>query len=175
MMEDQFGQTGGELDFEKLYREIAPKLVNYLVANGMGQSSAWDVAQETFLRLWKRKDSLVNDMSQISGLAYTIARNLRTDGWRKAQRESLQGEITDEDAGSVEPAPMPSDAAHLRARIAEAFAQLPLPLREAYQMFQLMELPIREIASRTGTTEANVKVRIFRAKAKLRILLKDLV
>ena len=41
-------------------------------------------------------------------------------------------------------------------------------------MFQIGELSIREIAAKTGVTENLVKVRIFRAKEKLREILADL-
>jgi len=169
--------TGSEEEqvaaFAKLYREIAPRLVNYLTANAVEYAVACDIAQETFLRLWKRRDVLDDDPSRVSGMAYTTARNLRTDGWRRAQHESLADDELPETA--VDPQPLPSDAAYLRKRLTDAFAQLPELIREAYTLFQVMGLPIREIAERTGTSEANVKVRIFRAKEKLRPLLADLL
>lgn len=162
------------MDIERLYNTIAPRLTNYLVANGVSYASACDIVQETFVRIWKRRDELVDDESQISGLAYTIARNLRTDQYRKASHESLQEEITDEDAGTVQPAASPSDRDYMRKRVIEALAQLPPLLREAYTLFQFQELSIREIAVRTNASESSVKVRIFRAKEKLRPLLADL-
>ena len=173
------------LNFEKLYGEIAPKLTNFLVAGGCSYPTSCDIVQETFLRLWKRRDELVDDIAQISGLAYTIAKNLRNDGYRKGKREVLQGDILDSDdddstvshgaiAADVRPE-SPSDNEYLRKRLEEAFTQLPPLLREAYLLYQVYELPIREIARRTKQTESNVKVRIFRAKEKLRPLLKDLI
>lgn len=162
------------MDIERLYNEIAPKLTNYLVANGSSYASACDIVQETFLRIWKMRDNLVDETDQVSGLAYTIARNLRTDGFRKAKHEVLQDEIKDEDAGSTGPAASPSDNAYLRQRIVKALAELPPLLREAYTLFQIQELSIREIAVRTNASESSVKVRIFRAKEKLQKLLADL-
>lgn len=163
------------MTIETHYREIAPKLTNYLVANGTGYAQACDIVQETFLRIWKMRETVVDSPEQVSGLAYTIARNLRTDGYRKSSRETLQGEITDEDAGSVEPATAPSDNAYLRQRLTAAFAELPPLLREAYTLFQVQELSIREIAQLTHTSESSVKVRIFRAKEKLKVILGDLL
>lgn len=175
------------VSFEKLYGDIAPKLTNFLVAGGAEYSTACDIVQETFLRMWKRRDELVEDPAQISGFAYTIAKNLRNDGYRKAKREVLQADIVDSDdsgdmsapaganaADAVRPS-SPSDNEYLRKRLEAAFNQLPPLLREAYLLFQVYELPIREIARRTNQTESNVKVRIFRAKEKLKPLLKDLL
>ena len=162
------------MTIERHYNAIAPKLTNYLVANGVEYAQACDIVQETFLRIWKMRETVVDSPEQVSGLAYTIARNLRTDNFRKSSHVTLQGEITDEDAGSVEPATAPSDTAYLRQRLIKAFAELPPLLREAYTLFQIHELSIHEIAQRTHATESAVKVRIFRAKEKLKVILKDL-
>ena len=162
------------MNIEAHYNAIAPKLTNYLVANGVGYAQSCDIVQETFLRIWKMRETVVDDPEQISGLAYTIARNLRTDNYRKSSRETLQEEIKDEDAGTVGPAASPSDAAYIRGRIVKALSELPPLLREAYTMFQIQEMSIRQIAQLTHASESSVKVRILRAKEKLQILLKDL-
>ncbi len=54
--------------FEEHYASIAPKLTNWLVANGCGYATACDVVQETFLRVWKMRDDLDDDASMVSGL-----------------------------------------------------------------------------------------------------------
>lgn len=159
----------------KLYQGVARRLLKYLVANGCAQAQAEDIVQETFLRLVKMSDELDTDQVRLSGLVFAIARNYRNDLARKAKREILQDEIGEDDGGTVEPVTSPSDADYLRTRLAQAFAAIPPLLREAYTLFQVMELPIAEIARRTGVSESLVKVRIFRAKEKLRPLLKDLM
>ena len=162
---------------EEHYNAIAPKLTNYLIANGSDYARACDIVQETFMRIWKMRDTLSDDPAQVSGLAYTIARNYRNDLARKAKHETLQDEIRDEDAGAAPAVAATSDLdrAYLRKRISEALEQVPPLLREADTLFQIMELPIAEIARRTQVSESLVKVRIYRAKEKLRPLLKDLM
>ena len=159
---------------EEHYNAIAPKLTNWLVASGSNYHEACDLVQNTFLQIWKMRDDLRDDDSAVSGLAYTIARNLRKNLVRDDSRLAFVDEIKDEDAGTVEEPTLPSDNAYLRKRLTEAFAKLPPVLRDAYTLFQVAELPIREIARQTGVTESLVKVRIFRAKQKLRELLADL-
>ena len=51
---------------------------------------------------------------------------------------------------------------------------LPPILREAYTLFQIGEMSIHDIANQTGVSENLVKVRIFRAKEKLKTILADL-
>ena len=74
------------MEIVQVYREVAPKLQSYLTGNGCSYATACDVVQETFLRLWKRKDELSDDLHQVSGLVFTIARNYRNDLHRKNAR-----------------------------------------------------------------------------------------
>lgn len=162
------------MNIEEHYRRIAPRLTNWLAASGSGYHEACDIVQTTFLKIWKMKDDLRDDAESVSGLAFTIARNLRKNLVRDDSKLTFVEDIKDEDAGSLGPAPSPSDAAYLRRRLSEAFKNLPPILREAYTLFQIGEMSIRDIAIQTGVSENLVKVRIFRAKEKLRTLLADL-
>ena len=159
---------------EEHYRDIAPKLTNWLVASGSSYADACDLVQRAFLKLWEMRDDLRDNDSAVSGLVYTIARNLRKNTWRDGAKMTYVDEIHEDAAGAVQPAPSPSDADYLRERIQKALDQLPPLLREAYTLFQIGELSIREIAHETGATENPVKVRIHRAKQKLQVLLADL-
>ena len=163
------------MNIEELYKTVAPRLTNWLVSSGSPYAEACDIVQNVFLKIWKMRDDLMEDASSVSGLAFTIARNLRKNLARDNARISFVDEIKDEDAGATGPAKLPSDSAYLRKRLSEAFAKLPPVLREAYTLFQVAELSVREISLQTGVTENLVKVRIFRAKQKLREILADLV
>ncbi|MBQ7188657.1 MAG: RNA polymerase sigma factor [Kiritimatiellae bacterium] len=163
------------MTIQELYPVLAPKLTNWLVATGSAYHDACDLVQEVFLKLWKMRDDLRDNDAAVSGLAFTIARNLRKNAIRDDSRLAFVEEIREEDAGTVDPAAPPSDTEYLRKRLAAAFAELPPMLREAYTLFQIGELSIREIAHETGVSENLVKVRIHRAKEKLKILLGDLV
>ena len=165
---------------EEHYNAIAPKLTNWLVATGSSYNDACDLVQDTFAKIWKMRDDLRDNDSAVSGLVFTIARNLRKNRARDNQKITFVGEITDDDSAaaidgaSTGQAILPSDAAYLRRRLSEAFTKLPPVLCEAYTLFQIGELSIREIAHETGVSENLVKVRIFRAKEKLREILADL-
>ena len=173
------------MNIEELYKTIAPKLTNWLVASGSDYHEACDIVQNVFLKIWKMRDDLRDDEAAVSGLAYTIARNLRKNLVRDNSRLAFVGEIRDPDdsgpggqtsatTAAQPPAEMASDSEYLRRRLSEAFAKLPPILREAYTLFQVGEMSIREIANQTGVSQNLVKVRIFRAKEKLREILADL-
>ena len=162
------------MTIEEHYQILAPKLTNWLVSTGSTYHESCDLVQSTFLKIWKMRDDLHGDNTDVSGLAFTIARNLRKNLARDDARLTFVDEIKDEDGGSTGPAQSPSDAEYLRRRLSAAFAKLPPILRDAYTLFQVGELPIHEIARQTGVSENLVKVRIFRAKQKLQEILSDL-
>ena len=158
------------------YTLLAPKLLNWLVATGSTYAQSCDLVQETFLKLWGMRDEILDDGDAVSGLVFTIARNLKKNEARDYRREVLTSEIPEDAAIAPQPAaPSPSDTAYLRDRLVAAFARLPPLLREAYTLFQIAEMSISEIARETNATESLVKVRIHRAKNKLREILSDLM
>lgn len=163
------------MTIEEHYAAIAPRLTNWLVATGSPYHDACDLVQAVFLKLWKMKDDLRDSDAAVSGLAFTMAKNLRKNAARDDSRMTFKEEIKEEDAGAVGAGVMPSDSAYLRRRLNQAFSQLPPNLREAYTMFQIGELSIREISHELGISEGLVKVRIHRAKTKLKEILADLV
>jgi len=179
------------MTIEDHYRVLAPKLTNWLVATGSSYHEACDLVQSTFLKVWKMKDDLREDDTAVSGLVFTIARNLRKNLVRDNSRLSFVPEIRDPDddgetvdgggvngrvaaLSSQAQDSSTADTAKLRRRLREAFGKLPPILRDAYTMFQIGEMSIREIANQTGVSESLVKVRIFRAKEKLKEILSDL-
>ena len=159
---------------EEHYRALAPKLTNWLVASGSTYEDACDLTQRAFLKIWEMRDDLRDNDAAVAGLVFTIAKNLRKNAWRDDAKLAFVEEIGEDAAGATMPAPSPSDAEHLRSRIQKALEQLPPLLREAFTLFQVGELSIREIAHETGASENLVKVRIHRAKQKLQVLLADL-
>ena len=118
------------MTIEDHYTAIAPKLTNWLAATGSSHAEACDLVQETFLRIWRMRDDLADDPSSVSGLAFTIARNLRKNQWRDDSRLTFVDEIRDSDAGTAQPPDeLPSEAderrAALRSQPTAAFAKLP--------------------------------------------------
>ena len=90
------------MNIEALYKEIAPRLTNWLVASGSSYHEACDLVQSTFLKIWKMRCDLHDNGADVSGLAFTIARNLRKNQVRDDARMTFVDEIKDEDAGTVD-------------------------------------------------------------------------
>ena len=167
------------MEIEQVYREVAPKLQSYLTGNGCSYATACDIVQETFLRLWKRKDELSDDPHQVSGLVFTIARNYRNDLHRKNARmvecsdssndqtEDQMFESADVRMDEVRPSEAEEEGAALRQRLKASLGRMPVELLETFALSRLGKLTVKDIASGTGASEANVKVRVHRAKEML--------
>ena len=164
------------MEIEGIYREVAPKLQSYLTGNGCSHATACDIVQETFLRLWKRRGELSDDPHQVSGFAFAIARNIRNDLYRKdsrmvesrdGQSEDLVFERLDVGMEAARPGEAEEDAAALRRRLKASLGRMPVELLETFALSRLGRLSVSDIASGTGASEANVKVRVHRAKEML--------
>ena len=103
------------MNIEELYRAIAPRLTNWLVASGSSYHEACDLVQNTFLKIWKMREDLRDDESAVSGLAFTIARNLRKNLARDNARLTFVGEIRDADEN--EPGGASADGESLSTRL----------------------------------------------------------
>ena len=172
------------MEIEQVYREVAPKLQSYLTGNGCSYATACDIVQETFLRLWKRKDELSDDLHQVSGLAFTIARNYRNDLHRKNARMVECSECSDDQTedqtfenadvrmDEARPGEAEEEGAALRRRLKVSLGRMPVELLETFALSRLGKLTVKDIASGTGASEANVKVRVHRAKEVLGKIMK---
>ncbi len=161
-------------DIERYYKTLAPRLTGYLVAGGAPYDIACEIVQESFLKLWKRREEVEDDPARVSGLLYTIARNLRNDRCRHDRFTVYDPDVGKDDPDQRMSSTDAGDLTYLRQRLSKALSTLPPLLRETYLLFHVSELSIREIAHQTKVSESLVKVRIFRAKEKLRLELRDL-
>ena len=96
------------------YTILAPKLLNWLVATGSSYAQACDIVQEAFLKLFRMRDDIIDDAPAVSGLVFTIARNLRKNEARDFRREVLTDEIPEDAAIANPPKTSPSDTDYLR-------------------------------------------------------------
>ena len=131
-----------------------------------GATSADDLLQETFLRVWLYRASLTGQ-AKFSTWLYTVARNVCTDHLRRCARDrSLSDDASiDARAGG---ATNPHGRAEHTLLLRKLVATLAPDAREALVLSRFHGLTYREIGEICGCSEGAVKVRIYRAMERLR-------
>lgn len=151
--------------FRDFYNRQRRKFLAYLIRRSGDYHLACDIMQESFIRLYE-KYTADNFTPQ---LLYTIGRNLAIDSLRKRRNNPSSLEDTDQPVDSQEHYFMVRDEYR---RVLAAMRHLEDDERDLLSLVVSSELPYRELAQITGTSEANVKVKIHRARKKLRAYLK---
>jgi len=123
-----------------------------------------DILQESFTRYLEK----YGEKGDNPALLYTIARNAVVDGYRKQGRDIP---LLDEQES---PANNPETDMMVREdfrRVLAAMQELEPEERDILSLVVSSGLPYREIARIARISEANVKVRIHRARVKLKKIL----
>jgi RNA polymerase sigma-70 factor (ECF subfamily) len=151
--------------FKDFYNQHRRKFLAYLIRRSGDYQLACDIMQESFIRIYE-KYTVENYVPQ---LLYTIGRNLVLDSLRKRKRNPTALEDDDQPVDSREHDFMVREEYR---RVLVAMRQLDDDERDLLSLVVSSEMSYREVAQIAGISEANVKVKIHRARNKLRAYLK---
>jgi RNA polymerase sigma-70 factor (ECF subfamily) len=170
------------MEFEEIYKEFQPKILNYL-SRLVGPNEAEDMAQVVFAKI-SRGLSNFKGQSKLSTWVYRIATNtaidkLRSPAHRHASvQDSLEGNAAIENnSPRIRQAETPPDQKVIRKEMSECVREyvdrLPPDHRTVLILKELEEFKNREIADILDISLENVKIRLHRAKARLKQELDD--
>jgi RNA polymerase sigma factor (sigma-70 family) len=129
-----------------------------------------DLEQDIWIAIWQALPSFRGDCS-LRTFVFRIAHNRAVSHIQSSRRHSSETLVTD--APVFDPRVSPEDSAALMQqhdRLHAAVQQLPLAMRQVV-VLMLEGLTHREIGDVVGISEANVAVRLTRAKTALRAML----
>jgi len=158
--------------YAALFRHYAPRIKSFLMRGGADEALAEELAQETMVVLWRRAASFDPARAQVSTWLYTIARNLRIDGLRRAA--GFVAEAPDDWDAEQQPADAhltPDELLQAARRVRgvqRALAALPPEQAQVLRMSFFDEHPHGRIAQDLGIPLGTVKSRIRLAVAQLR-------
>lgn len=145
--------------FKEIYQTYWPKVFRLCMGYVNNHEAAQDLAQETFIIVWQQLPKFRNE-SNVGTWIFRIASNTCLRQMEKDKRlvkDELPGDIAEETKESIEP----------QLQLLYRFiAALPETDRIIISL-ELEEVKQAEIASITGLSEANVRVKIHRIKEKL--------
>ena len=151
--------------FAELYARYSHKVYVYCLRMAGNPDEANDVFQETFLRFFRHEFRPAERVSNILSYLLTSARNVFLNTKRGNARWSPFEEGTD-----VVSMPM-YEREELFNMVGAALDLLDASYREAFVLRFYQGLSYKEIAEITGDSVASLKVRVMRAKDRIRSIL----
>jgi RNA polymerase sigma-70 factor, ECF subfamily len=164
--------NGDESAMRALWTRHAPHLdvvVRRLV--GHDPDLAADIAQEVWIQIFRALPSFRGD-AQFGTWAHRIAVNRTLNALRRTRRLAAVEVDVEEDSASVEPE---AERAILAASIEEAATKLSPGARTVFLLHDVEGYTHEEIAAQLGITAGGSKSQLFKARAKLRLLLAHLI
>lgn len=163
------GATDAER-FRSAFRNSYPLVLAYALRRTAGHGDAEDVAAETFLVAWRRIEQMPSRPEERNLWFYGIARKVLAN----QRRSSVRAKRLELRIGVIGPPPPDPSADDVIAAASDvrdalwALRTLKERDREVLMLSLWEELSHAEIAAVTGTSVANVAVRLHRAKDRLR-------
>jgi RNA polymerase sigma-70 factor (ECF subfamily) len=168
---------GRDAALNDLMERHATAVFQFLCRMLGNEEDANDLAQETFVRVYRARESF-RSTEKFKTWLYTIAANLARNHFRWRSRHpniSLETESheTKQTLGSTLPAsdPAPSEqalASERAAAVHRAMHELPEDLREAIVLCEWEERSVAEAAEILEATPKAVESRLYRARQQLR-------
>lgn len=174
--------AGGELDFQEVYTTFQPKILRYL-SRMLGENEAEDLTQEVFVKVDKALKEFRGE-AQLSTWIYRIATNaaldrLSSSSFKQQARESVPEESSCESETEPEDKNVWTGEQNqnvdqqlihqeMNSCIREYIDQLPEDYRAVLVLSEVEGFKNREIAEILEVSLDTVKIRLHRARAKLK-------
>lgn len=166
-------------EFRLLFRKLYPSLVVY-ATKMLGDADVEDVVQDSFMELWRRKDTLEEEAHIKSFLFKTVyTRSLNVIKHRHVVNQYAQGYIDLEmrKMAYYEPGKEFVDIdiknSELKQQIDAAIEALPEKCRQVFMMSYLHDISSKEIAQIMGISVRTVDVHLYKALKILRARLSN--
>ena len=163
-------------DFPDVFDEYQRPIYNYLLRMTQSQAEAEDLTQETFIRVHRSLPSFRGEAS-LSTWIYRIATNVSLDHFRRSATRQAKAAVSLEETesdGEWVPDKTASSPEQVAAQsemsdcIQSFIGRLPPSYRTVLVLHDLQGLKNREIADVLDCSLDTVKIRLHRARKKLR-------
>ncbi len=161
-----------KMDLLELYDQYYARVRKFIVTLVKDEWAADDLIQETFVRVRNNQDTL-RDSSKISSWIFRISYNLCQDHFRKLKKLPVNENTTNVQENDFKETLVQKEMeqSQMGKCVQDQVDLLPESLKSVIVLFDTMDLSHQEIADILGITVENVKIRLHRARKKLKSLL----
>jgi RNA polymerase sigma-70 factor (ECF subfamily) len=167
------------MEFWEIYDQYYAKVRRFILALVKDEWAADDLIQETFLKIQGNLSTL-RDPSKMSPWIFRIAYHLCQDHFRQLKGAQREESIDEERIENLEDVFVQEglvqkdlEQREMGQCVQKQIDLLPQSLRAVLVLFDIMEFSHQEIADTLGITIENVKVRLHRARKKLKTILEE--
>ena len=167
------GSGAREAEFDRLFIEFSGPIYNYALRMIGDADRAADVAQETFIKAYRKLDTLT-DPSAARAWLYRIATNTAIDAMRRARHTVRMDADEDRPVEQPDGGPGPETqvlSGLLDERIGRALLRLKPNHRQCLILSDIEDMSAAQIGEVMGMTGGAVRVLLCRARGEMRRLL----
>ncbi|MGI8723132.1 MAG: RNA polymerase sigma factor [Geodermatophilaceae bacterium] len=159
--------------FEDAYRSSGTAVLGYALRRSVSREDALDVMAETFATAWRRRTDMPADPQEVRPWLFGIARRCLANTARSTARAGRLGaRLADSLAGAAIPDPSTFHENRADSRLVhEALEQLSSEDRELVTLIAWEGLTPAEAGTALGLSAGTARVRLHRARTRLRISL----
>jgi RNA polymerase sigma-70 factor (ECF subfamily) len=163
-------REGDRVAFERLVRVTSTDTYTLALRLTSNEEDARDVVQEAYLRAFRGLRKFRGD-AQFTTWLYRITANCASTHLGRRARHQHEELMPDAEPAESHHDRLPelrAESADLRARLEAAIRMLPPKLRAVVVLRDVYDLPHEDIATVLGISESAAKVRLHRARRRLR-------
>ncbi|NCC46655.1 MAG: RNA polymerase sigma-70 factor [Bacteroidia bacterium] len=161
-------------EFEVLYKKNFRRAVFYCNQYVRDMEVSRGIAQDAFINLWEKRESLDMFGGNPEYYLMTIVRNLAINSIRKKMREAKRAGIkvsVDDQINAISLSQQPTDLAtykEMSAIIDSTMESMPQKVKEVFLLSREQELTYPQIAEKLGVSVKTVEYRLSKALAIFR-------
>jgi RNA polymerase sigma-70 factor (ECF subfamily) len=158
--------------FEGILQRYESKVLHLCMALLRDRHAAEEVAQESFLRIWRALQSYNSETAALSTWVYAITRNRCLT---ELSRRPSALQFCDDGDGTIALQAAAESVPDTRALrlLRDLVETLPAPLRTSLTLYYFEEHSVEEVATMLGIPQGTVKTHLHRARSALHQKLKD--
>jgi RNA polymerase sigma-70 factor (ECF subfamily) len=161
------------MDLLEIHDQYYQRVRKFILASVRNESVADDLTQENFIKIQGNLETL-RDRSKISSWIFRIAYHLCQDHFRRLNNSPAREEIHE---GLIDLQEIPLqkklEQEEMSRCVQDQLKLLPETMRSILIFADVMDFTLQEIADILGVTLENTKVRLHRARRKLKAILKE--
>ena len=154
-------------EYNQAVEKYSGRLYSFIVRTTWNEQNARDLVQDTFLKLWENREKVINE--KVKSWLFTVAHNLTINFVKKHSRQDYVSEDYKLERGGNSNRRFEQQDA-----INKCLLQLTPQQKNIVLLRDLEGYNYKEIGEIMELNESQVKVYLFRARKKMKDIIKDL-